>query len=151
MKAVFRNRAKEVGLSELAAEKAISLNIGTLGQFGFSSSYIPGPGNQDEGPLRVLAKDLHGHGDVNDVTIGEMTAIRRLYLEDPCRSYKEFERRMQIDWPLASCVTTCLKRTAQEPPQGTLGACLFPGCCMTQDWPVDAAGDGEGRLLGLHE
>ena len=81
MKAVFRNRAKEVGLSELATEKAISLNVGTLGQFGFSSSYIPGLGNQDEGPLRVLAKDLHGHGDVNDVTIGEMTAIRRLYLE----------------------------------------------------------------------
>ena len=85
-KAVFLNRAKEVGLSELAAQAAVSLNIGTLGQFGFSTSYIPGPGNQDEGPLRVLAKDLHGHGDVNDVTIGEMTAIRRLYLEDPCRS-----------------------------------------------------------------
>ena len=79
--AVFRNRAKEVGLSELATEQAITLNIGTLGQFGFSTAYIPGPGQQDEGPLRLLAKDLYGHGDVTGVTIGEMTAVRRLYLE----------------------------------------------------------------------
>ena len=48
--AVFRNRAKEVGLSEPATERAITLNIGTLGQFGFSTSYIPGPGNTDEAP-----------------------------------------------------------------------------------------------------
>ena len=53
------------------------------------------------------------------------------------------------DLPLARCVTTCPKRTAQEPPQKTLGACLFPGCCVTQAWPVDAAGGGEGRLLGI--
>ena len=79
--AVFRNRAKEVGLSEPATEQAVTLNIGTLGQFGFSTSYIPGPGNQDEGPLRALARDLYNHGDVNGVTIGEMTAVRRLYLE----------------------------------------------------------------------
>ena len=79
--AVFRNRAKEIGLSELATEQAVSLNIGTLGQFGFSTSYIPGPGNQDEGPLRSLAKDLYGHSEVTGVTIGEMTAVRRLYLE----------------------------------------------------------------------
>ena len=79
--AVFSNRAKEVGFSEPATEQAITLNIATLGQFGFSTSYIPGPGNQDESPLRVLARDLHGHADVNSVTIGEMTAVRRLYLE----------------------------------------------------------------------
>ena len=46
--AVFRNRAKEVGLSEPATEQAVALRIGTLGQFGFSTSYIPGPGNTDE-------------------------------------------------------------------------------------------------------
>ena len=86
MKAVFLNRAKEVGLAEIAAQSAASSNIGTLGQFSFSTSYIPGPGNQDEGPLRFLAKDLHGHGDVNDVTI-----------EDPCRSQKESQLHMQSD------------------------------------------------------
>ena len=47
-KAVFRNRGKEVGLSETAIDKAITSNIGTLGQFGFSTNYIPGPGNVDE-------------------------------------------------------------------------------------------------------
>ena len=46
--AVFRNRAKEVGLSEPATERAVTLDIGTLGQFGFSANYIPGPGNTDE-------------------------------------------------------------------------------------------------------
>ena len=80
-KAVFRNRAKEVGLAERAIEASVTLNIGTLGQFGFSTSYIPGPGQQDETPLRELAKELHGHGDISAVTIGEMTAVRRLYLE----------------------------------------------------------------------
>ena len=79
--AVFRNRAKEVGLAEHATEAAVTLNIGTLGQFGFSTAYIPGPGQQDETPLRQLAKELHGHGDQAAVTIGEMTAVRRLYLE----------------------------------------------------------------------
>ena len=64
-----------------AVQTAIDLNIGTLGQFGFSTSYIPGPGQQDETPLRQLAKELHSHADVNAVTIGEMTAVRRLYLE----------------------------------------------------------------------
>ena len=64
-----------------AVQTAIDLNIGTLGQFGFSTSYIPGPGQQDETPLRELAKNLHNHGDINAVTIGEMTAVRRLYLE----------------------------------------------------------------------
>ena len=64
-----------------AIQTAIDLNIGTLGQFGFSTCYIPGPGQQDETPLKELAKNLHNHGDILAVTIGEMTAVRRLYLE----------------------------------------------------------------------
>ena len=69
-----------------AIQTSIDLNIGTLGQFGFSTSYIPGPGQQDETPLRQLAKELHGHPDINAVTIGEMTAVRRLYLEASFRT-----------------------------------------------------------------
>ena len=64
-----------------AIQTAIDLNIGTLGQFGFSTSYIPGPGQQDETPLKELARNLHNHGDILALTIGEMTAVRRLYLE----------------------------------------------------------------------
>ena len=64
-----------------AVQVAVDNNIGTMGQFGFSTSYIPGPGAQDETPLRELVKILHNHANINDVTIGQMTAVRRLYLE----------------------------------------------------------------------
>ena len=64
-----------------AIQTAIDLNIGTLGQFGFSSSYIPGPGQQDEAPLKDLVKVIHNHANIDAVTIGQMTAVRRLYLE----------------------------------------------------------------------
>ena len=80
-KAVFRSRAQEVGLEAAAIQTAIDLNIGTLGQFGFSTSYIPGPGQQDETPLKDLVKILHNHPNIEAVTIGQMTAVRRLYLE----------------------------------------------------------------------
>ena len=52
-----------------------------MGQFGFSTSYIPGPGQQDETPLKELVKVLYNHPNVDSVTIGQMTAVRRLYLE----------------------------------------------------------------------
>ena len=52
-----------------------------MGQFGFSTSYIPGPGQQDETPLKELVKVLYNHPNLDDVTIGQMTAVRRLYLE----------------------------------------------------------------------
>ena len=64
-----------------AIQNAIDLNIGTLGQFGFSTSYIPGPGQQDETPLKDLVEILHHHANIDAVTIGQMTAVRRLYLE----------------------------------------------------------------------
>ena len=85
MKAVFRSRAQEVGLDGSAIQTAIDLNIGTLGQFGFSTSYIPGPGQQDETPLKDLVKTLHNHANIDAVTIGQMTAVRRLYLEASCK------------------------------------------------------------------
>ena len=52
-----------------------------MGQFGFSTSYIPGPGQQDETPLKELVKVLYNHPNLDGVTIGQMTAVRRLYLE----------------------------------------------------------------------
>ena len=52
-----------------------------MGQFGFSTSYIPGPGQQDETPLKELVRVLHNHDNMDGVTIGRMTAVRRLYLE----------------------------------------------------------------------
>ena len=64
-----------------AIQVAVDNNIGTMGQFGFSTSYIPGPGQQDEAPLKDLVKILHNHGSIDAVTIGQMTAVRRLYLE----------------------------------------------------------------------
>ena len=64
-----------------AVQVAVDNNIGTMGQFGFSTSYIPGPGQQDETPLRELVKILHNHVNIDGVTIGQMTAVRRLYLE----------------------------------------------------------------------
>ena len=52
-----------------------------MGQFGFSTSYIPGPGQQDESPLKELVRLLFNHANLDGVTIGQMTAVRRLYLE----------------------------------------------------------------------
>ena len=52
-----------------------------MGQFGFSTSYIPGPGQHDETPLKELVKVLYNHPNLDGVTIGQMTAVRRLYLE----------------------------------------------------------------------
>ena len=40
--AVFRSRATEIGVEAAAIQQAIDENIGTLGQFGFSTSFIPG-------------------------------------------------------------------------------------------------------------
>ena len=40
--AVFRSRATEIGVETAAIQQAIDENIGTLGQFGFSTSFIPG-------------------------------------------------------------------------------------------------------------
>ena len=78
---MFRNRATELGVTDAAAQVAIDNGIGTLGQFGFASSYIPGPGGQDETPLKELVVTLYGLPDVASITLGQMTAIRRLYLE----------------------------------------------------------------------
>ena len=80
-KAVFRSRAAELGVDPAAVQVAVDNNIATMGQFGFSSAFIPGPGNQDETPLRELVKTLHSLGDVSAITIAQMTSIRRLYLE----------------------------------------------------------------------
>ena len=52
-----------------------------MGQFGFSTSYIPGPGQQDESPLKELVRLLFNRANLGGVTIGQMTAVRRLYLE----------------------------------------------------------------------
>ena len=40
--AVFGSRAAEIGVDPGAVESAINQSIGTLGQFGFSTSFIPG-------------------------------------------------------------------------------------------------------------
>ena len=40
--AVFRSRATEIGVDPGAIQSAIDQSIGTLGQFGFSTSFIPG-------------------------------------------------------------------------------------------------------------
>ena len=40
--AVFRSRATEIGVDPAAIQSAIDQSIGTLGQFGFSTSFIPG-------------------------------------------------------------------------------------------------------------
>ena len=52
-----------------------------MGPFGFSTSYIPGPCQQDESPLKELVRLLFNHANLDGVTIGQMTAVRRLYLE----------------------------------------------------------------------
>ena len=79
--AVFRNRATEIGVSATAIQGAVDEGIGTLGQFGFSTSFIPGPGQQDESPLKDLVRSLHGLADNADISRAQMTSIRRLYLE----------------------------------------------------------------------
>ena len=40
--AVFRSRAAEIGVDPAAVQTAIDESIGTLGQFGFATSFIPG-------------------------------------------------------------------------------------------------------------
>ena len=40
--AVFRSRAAEIGLEADAIAEAVDQNIGSLGQFGFSTAFIPG-------------------------------------------------------------------------------------------------------------
>ena len=81
IKAVFSSRAQDLGLSLPAIQVAVDNSIGTMGQFGFSTSYIPGPGQQDETPLKELVKVLYNHPNIDGVTIGQMTSVRRLYLE----------------------------------------------------------------------
>ena len=78
--AVFRARAALVGMSREAAEEAVQQGIGSMGQFGFSTSFIPGPGQQDEAPLRELASSLYKLGETPP-NRAQMTAVRRLYLE----------------------------------------------------------------------
>ena len=79
--AVFRSRATEIGVAAAAIQGAVDEGIGTLGQFGFSTSFIPGPGQQDETPLKDLVRSLHGLADNADISRAQMTSIRRLYLE----------------------------------------------------------------------
>ena len=78
---VFRSRATEIGFSAAAIQGAVDEGIGNLGQFGFSTSFIPGPGQQDETPLKDLVRSLHGLAADADITRAQMTSIRRLYLE----------------------------------------------------------------------
>ena len=40
--AVFRSRATELVLEDIAIKKAVAERICTLGQFGFSSRFVPG-------------------------------------------------------------------------------------------------------------
>ena len=40
--AVFKSRAAEIGLEPAAITAAIDENIGSLGQFGFSTAFMPG-------------------------------------------------------------------------------------------------------------
>ena len=68
-------------MTAAAIQVAVNNDIGTLGQFGFSTAYIPGPGQQNEAPLKELVQVLYSHASIDDVTIGQMTAVRRLYLE----------------------------------------------------------------------
>ena len=44
--AVFKSRATEIGLEPGAIATAIDENIGSLGQFGFSTAFIPGTCNK---------------------------------------------------------------------------------------------------------
>ena len=41
---VFRSRAAELLLDPGAIEEAVTLGIGTMGQFGFSTKFVPGQG-----------------------------------------------------------------------------------------------------------
>ena len=102
--AVFRSRALEVGFTEAAVEVAVQEGIASMGSFGFSTSFIPGqapttydflvgpiskfplcgnkgPGLQDEAPLKELGRQLFGIVGDAELTRGQFTAIRRLYLE----------------------------------------------------------------------
>jgi hypothetical protein len=92
---VFSSRAQEIGLSSAAIQVAIDNSIGTMGQFGFSTSYIPGPGQQDETPLKDLVKVLYNHANIDDVTMGQMTAVRRLYLEAYTMGIAELRRSVE--------------------------------------------------------
>ena len=42
--AVFRSRAAELLIDSAAIEEAVMLGIGTMGQFGFSTKFVPGQG-----------------------------------------------------------------------------------------------------------
>jgi len=101
--AVFRSRAIEVGFTEAAVEVAVSEGIASMGSFGFSTPFIPGlyyqkfilkglskafsrplkvgPGQQEEGPLKELAKSLFNVAPDADLTRAQLTSVRRLYLE----------------------------------------------------------------------
>jgi hypothetical protein len=39
---VFKSRAAELGLSQAAIDKAVEEGLGTMGQFGFSTKFLPG-------------------------------------------------------------------------------------------------------------
>ena len=69
---MFSSRAHELGLLLSAIQVAVDNSIGTMDQFGFSTSYIPG---------LSLLEVLYNHANIVGVTIGQMTLVRRLYLE----------------------------------------------------------------------
>ena len=57
---VFQARALELGMAQIAIDKAILEGIGTMGGFGFSTKFSPGFNWPTKGLTRPYAKALMG-------------------------------------------------------------------------------------------
>ena len=73
--AVFRSKAEAVGLTEAVIKLFVDKGFNSLNKFAFSSSYIPGSG--DEAPFIKVVKDVLGR----DGDLSELAGLRRLLHE----------------------------------------------------------------------
>lgn len=76
--AVFRNRAKAMGISEDVIAAAVGFGWGTLATFAFSAAYTPGMGSDEVFVRDVIVPLL---GNAQDPRRSQTAALRRLFFE----------------------------------------------------------------------
>lgn len=91
--AVFQSRMKDLGLQAFSARLKTS-GIDTLGRLAFITTYQPGMASTDEPFVKSLLKAL-GLDNETDMTAGELSSFRRLWIESSTVAISEMRNRSE--------------------------------------------------------
>jgi hypothetical protein len=88
--AVFRQRCREIGMSDDLFRKISDGGFKTMGSFAYSCSYVPG--SADDSPLTLLARTVNGGADLPG---DQMSQFRRVFFESFTLAQADLRLRLE--------------------------------------------------------